>query len=117
MVHAESGLEHFVKPVGVDFAEEVVLVSFDVAGWDVILEVIVGVGLYDVFGVLLGVHDFVYAVGYLVHADVAGVVDAHGLVFGAAFCGYDNDAVGGTGAVDGGGRRVFEHLDCLDVVR
>ena len=117
VVHAEAGLEDLIKPVGVDLAEEVVLVAFDITGRDVILEVIVGVGLYDILGVLLGVHDIVYSAGYLVHTDVAGVVDAHGLVLGAALGGYDDDAVGRAGAVDSSCGGIFEHLDGLDVVR
>ena len=67
---------------------------------------------HHVFG---GVEDFLLAPGVL--PAVAAVVGDGGLALLAAARGHEHDAVGGTGAVDGGGSRVFEDLDGSDVGR
>ncbi len=117
MVHTETGLEDLVEPICVDLADKVVLVALNVARGDEVCDAAIGVLAYDVLSVLSGVHDVVDALLDLIHTDVAGIVDLHGLVLRAALRGDDDDAVCSTGAVDGGCGGVLEYLDGLDVVR
>ena len=116
LVLGGDGLDDFAEPVGVRVGDGIVLV-------DVMLDlgvVVDGSAAGDRQarvvrgGVEDGVRQFDHA-GRLLETQVVGETHLRGLVVLASLGGHQDDAVRGTGAVDGG-RGVLQDVDALDFV-
>ena len=116
MVLAYSGLEHCIKPVGINLCRIQIERTVLIVPCRNIHSV-VGKGNIHIITVLACIHHIIYTFTDLIHAKVTGIINLHGLVFLTAFgCDYDH-TVCGTRAVDSRCRCILEDLNGLYVIR
>ena len=116
VVLADTGLEHFVKPVCVGCIHKVILAILTHLISTRDRSVGVGASSTKILAILVGIHHVIYIARNLVNTKVTGIVHLQRLVFLTILGCDDNDTIGSTGTVDGTCRSILQNLDGLDII-